>query len=1013
MPRQFQINTPAQIGGLLEAQGGLTVTGNTILGNQATGTTHAVRADRTISVGTGLTGGGNLTANRTISFDTQWGDNRYVNRTGDTMTGSLTVNVDHSHVLFQRGGSTQWAVELNSDNAYRITERDVATRLSIAKGGATTINGNASITGTFSVSSTATITGALTLGVQATATTHGVRADRTLTAGDGLTGGGNLTANRTFTLGTPSTITASTTNSVTADSHTHAISLTKEDIGLGSVENFGLSTKAEAEAGTVNNKYMTPLRTKEAIDVLQAIKTVNGKTGTVVLTPDDVGSPPTGRTITAGTGLTGGGTLAANRTISFDTTWGDNRYSLTGHNHDTVYAPIGHVGATGTAHGLVTTSTHGFMSSVDKSKLDGIQASAINQSTADGRYALRTTSISAGNGLTGGGDLSANRTFNVSYGGNGSSNNVARADHLHDDRYVRQKETVHFDILRQDVAARSNGIRWTGLTDTFSLFTEHYDSTESTRLVLFAEDNGDTDYILFRSRASASIVVDTFDVKHTNVNSYVTLNARNGLNVTGNTVLGNQASTTSHAVRADRSISTGTGLTGGGDLTANRIISFDTTWGDNRYALSGHNHDTVYALRTLTLTTSTGLTGGGNLTANRTLAFDTTWGDARYALSGHGHSDLTPTSRTISTGWGLSGGGNLTANRTLTVNQTDLDGRYMRADANTSTSGTLTVNGQFTAKGTSIFEGNMTLIGNISSIQIGTGGVVHPTITRDSNTGGLIFTTASSNGTPRWSFARGDLTVGGTENPNSSTFYVRGLCTFNRRDTDSVILRVEHDTPNIGARIRFRTRNPQDTQFFHSDIQYTADGHMVFRNDHNIERMRINLNGNVGIGTSSPSQLLDVNGVVKANSLMINSNVNSLGTVFISQRGSTIDDGITLQRSGGETARLWIDENNTFHIGARAGNISRGMTMNTLGDVSFQNGVIRMNKMTWQVTFSAGQTSQRITHNLGTTNYMCTLGANSVARHVAWNTKAANTIDIVLDSPHSEPITVDVILMAF
>ena len=770
MPRQFQINTPAQIGGLLEAQGGLTVTGNTILGNQATGTTHAVRADRMINVGTGLSGGGNLTANRTISFDTQWGDNRYVNRTGDTMTGSLTVNVDHSHVLFQRGGSTQWAVELNSDNAYRITERDVATRLSIAKGGATTINGNASITGTFSVSSTATITGALTLGVQATNTTHAVRADRTFTAGDGLTGGGNLTANRTFTLGTPSTITTSTTNSVSGESHTHAISISKGDIGLGSVENFGLSTKAEAEAGTVNNKYMTPLRTKEAIDVLQAIKTVNGKTGTVVLTPDDVGSPPTGRTITAGTGLTGGGNLTANRTFNFDTTWGDNRYALTGHNHDTVYAPIGHVGATGTAHGLVTTSTHGFMSSVDKSKLDGIQASAINQSTADGRYALRTTSISAGNGLTGGGDLSANRTFNVSYGGNGSSNNVARADHLHDDRYVRQNGTINFDILHRDVAERSNGIRWMGLSDTFSLFTEHYDSTESTRLVLYAEDNGDTDYILFRSRlgTGTTSIVDTFDVKHTNVNSYVTLNARNGLNVTGNTVLGNQASTTSHAVRADRTISTGTGLTGGGDLTANRIISFDTTWGDNRYALSGHNHDTVYALRTLTLTAGTGLSGGGNLTANRTFNFDTTWGDARYALSGHGHSDLTPTSRTISTGWGLSGGGNLTANRTLTVNQTDLDGRYMRADANATTTGNLTV-----------------------------------------------------------------------------------------------------------------------------------------------------------------------------------------------------------------------------------------------------NGVVRLGRMTWQVTFSAGQTSQRITHNLGTTNYMCTLGANSVARHVAWNTKAANTIDIVLDSPHSEPITVDVILMAF
>ena len=40
---------------------------------------------------------------------------------------------------------------------------------------------------------------------------------------------------------------------------------TKGDVELGSVENYGIATKAEAEAGSVNNKYMTPLRTKEAI----------------------------------------------------------------------------------------------------------------------------------------------------------------------------------------------------------------------------------------------------------------------------------------------------------------------------------------------------------------------------------------------------------------------------------------------------------------------------------------------------------------------------------------------------------------------------------------------------------------------------------------------------------------------------------------------------------------------------------------------------------------------------
>lgn len=41
---------------------------------------------------------------------------------------------------------------------------------------------------------------------------------------------------------------------------------TKSQVGLGSVDNYATATQAEAEAGTVNNKFMTPLRTTNAID---------------------------------------------------------------------------------------------------------------------------------------------------------------------------------------------------------------------------------------------------------------------------------------------------------------------------------------------------------------------------------------------------------------------------------------------------------------------------------------------------------------------------------------------------------------------------------------------------------------------------------------------------------------------------------------------------------------------------------------------------------------------------
>ena len=45
-------------------------------------------------------------------------------------------------------------------------------------------------------------------------------------------------------------------------------SVTKSNVSLGSVENYGIASQAEAEAGSSNVKYMTPLRVSQAIDAL-------------------------------------------------------------------------------------------------------------------------------------------------------------------------------------------------------------------------------------------------------------------------------------------------------------------------------------------------------------------------------------------------------------------------------------------------------------------------------------------------------------------------------------------------------------------------------------------------------------------------------------------------------------------------------------------------------------------------------------------------------------------------
>jgi hypothetical protein len=59
----------------------------------------------------------------------------------------------------------------------------------------------------------------------------------------------------------------------------------------------------------------------QKVDNTDAVTSVNGYTGTVVLTQTDIsGTVPTSRTLTAGTGLTGGGDLSADRTFAIDST---------------------------------------------------------------------------------------------------------------------------------------------------------------------------------------------------------------------------------------------------------------------------------------------------------------------------------------------------------------------------------------------------------------------------------------------------------------------------------------------------------------------------------------------------------------------------------------------------------------------------------------------------------------------------------------------------------------------
>jgi hypothetical protein len=197
------------------------------------------------------------------------------------------------------------------------------------------------------------------------------------------------------------------------------------------------------------------------VNLAGSVVTVNGLSGAVVLGATDVGAVPTSRTILAGSGLSGGGDLSANRSlaVNFGTTAGtvtagdDARIAnavqqtrtvsttapLTGGGDLSTNRTLGVANATTTTVGVIqlagdltgtgTTPTiaTGAVTSAkiaDGTIVDGdINASAaIAQSKVSGLTAAldgkvgTARTVTAGTGLTGGGDLTTDRTLAVVYG---------------------------------------------------------------------------------------------------------------------------------------------------------------------------------------------------------------------------------------------------------------------------------------------------------------------------------------------------------------------------------------------------------------------------------------------------------------------------------------------------------------------------------------------------------------------------------------------------------------------
>ena len=297
-------------------------------------------------------------------------------------------------------------------------------------------------------------------------------------------------------------------------------------------------------------------------------------------------------------------------------------------------------------------------------------------------------------------------------------------------------------------------------------------------------------------------------------------------------------------VPTSRTISTTNGITGGGDLTANRTLSLDST-----------------VIRT---------------TGNQTLGGTKTFSSAVVlSTAGTATTHAVRADRTISTTNGISGGGDLTANRTLS-----LDSTVVRTTGNQTLAGTKTFSSPVvvaTPTGTT----HATTKGYVDS-------AVGTTTTSFSVTAGNWYTIATNPGSRAYAtFEVWDTTSG----QHGSMQFNAGVSYGNQQATITMLGKSWFGSGGIFNNIRIRGTGTYDTHYL--QIYATANGTLFVRMHNNIQSSGWTLasesstgdpgsgtfaeiipnnssgistnrsgyiGGNLGVGQTSPSYKLDVSG---------------------------------------------------------------------------------------------------------------------------------------------------------